>query len=180
MFETLLMPAHDLGMAANVTERSLMLFDSRRADRDTPVEVLVARKPTAKAQQICRDYARGKPVKAIAADLGVTPSRVYNILRKPNSQQLLDMQMESLYAASVDAIADVLVNGSDADRLRAARLQMEATGRIGPRSRHRQEPMSREESDAHLQLLASRLTALRAEVLGDGCTVGVPPDVSIE
>jgi hypothetical protein len=90
------------------------------------------------------------------------------------------MQMESLYAASVDAIADVLVNGSDADRLRAARLQMEATGRIGPRSRHRQQPMSREESDARLQLLASRLTALRAEVLGDGCTVGVPPDVSIE
>jgi hypothetical protein len=172
-FETLPMPAHDLGMAANVTDRSLVFFDSRRADRDAPVEVLAARKPTAKAQQICRDYARGKPVKAIAADLGVTVSRIYNVLQKPNSQQLLDMQMESLYAASVDAIADVLVNGSDADRLRAARLQMEATGRIGPRAIHRQQPMSPEESDARLQLLARRLTALQAEMLGDGCTAGV-------
>ena len=160
-------------MAATVTERSRAFFASRRADKDVPVEELAARKPSAKAQQVCREYAAGKSVKRIAADLGVTPSRVYNVLQKPSSRQFLEVQMESLYVAAVEAVGDVLCNGSGSEKLRAARLQMEATGRIGPRARHRVEPVSPEESDARLQRLRSRLLALRAEVFGDGCNAGV-------
>lgn len=73
--------------------------------------------------------------------------------------KLAETRLEAMFTGSVDAIADQLQNGAGEDRLKAARLQMEATGRIG---KDRRSPDSSDAPD-HLEVLAQRLTKLLSQ-----------------
>lgn len=70
--------------------------------------------------------------------------------------KLAETRLEAMFTSSVDVIADGLSNGNSEDKLKAARLQMEATGRIG---KDRRMPDSGEGTD-HLNVLAERLVKL--------------------
>ena len=85
--------------------------------------------------------------------------------------KLADVQLEALFPASVDAIADQLRFGSGEEKLKAARLTMEATGRVGKGSRRFEE----DEEPSKLEELAKRLINLqrgqRGQVLEGESTV---------
>ena len=70
--------------------------------------------------------------------------------------KLVDTRLELLYEKSVDVIADQLNTGSGEDKLKAARLQLEATQRIG---RDRKGP-DLDPSTDHLEALSQRLIKL--------------------
>jgi hypothetical protein len=68
-----------------------------------------------------------------------------------------DARLIALTERSVDAISDVLAQGGAEERLKAARLQLEAVGRIGAR---RSESSGGISSDERLAQLAERLKTL--------------------
>jgi len=70
--------------------------------------------------------------------------------------KLAETRLEAMFTSSVDVIADQLSQGSGEDKLKAARLQMEATGRIGKDRRDH----SPDETPDHLEVLAQRLVKL--------------------
>lgn len=70
---------------------------------------------------------------------------------------VVDYRLAALTEQSVDAIADVLKTGSDEFRLKAAKVQLEAVGRIGAGQLNRP-PVT--VSPDHLQQLADRLVSL--------------------
>ena len=70
--------------------------------------------------------------------------------------------MEAMFTESVQAIGDVLQNGSTKDKMQAARLQMEATKRIGAGSGLPREVVDTTE---RLAKLAERLLYLQGNNL---------------
>lgn len=71
--------------------------------------------------------------------------------------RLADTQMEALYSRSVDVVAEALDSGNNEDRLKAARLTMEATGRLGKGGRSTDE----DTGEDRLELLAENLLKLQ-------------------
>lgn len=93
-------------------------------------------KPTHK--QVMALLAQGLSREEISKIVGYTPEYVSMLVKQPLCHQYLqgmlhfsEVQLEGLFAASVDAIRDQLAEGTGEQRLKAARLQMEATGRVG-------------------------------------------------
>jgi len=76
---------------------------------------------------------------------------------------LAGVHLEALFSKSVDIIAEQMLQGSGEDRLSAARLQMEATGRIGKNRTGRD---SGEDGPNRLEVLAERLVALGRQATG--------------
>ncbi len=70
--------------------------------------------------------------------------------------KLVDTRLELLYEKSVDVIAEGLTKGNGEEKLKAARLQLEATQRIG---KDRRAPDGGQDSD-HLEALSQRLIKL--------------------
>ena len=74
--------------------------------------------------------------------------------------RLVSTHLEALYGKSVDVIAEQLTFGAGEDKLKAARLQLEATGRIGKNMR------SGDGDDGgvdRLEVLARRLLSLQRQ-----------------
>lgn len=83
-------------------------------------------------------FAQGKKNTEIAAIAGCTPQYVGMLLRQPLVKayvsqmcEVVGTRLEALFAQSVEVISDAMTNGTTGEKLKAARLQLEATKRIG-------------------------------------------------
>jgi len=79
-------------------------------------------------------------------------------LREMN--ELQSVRLEALFEKSVDVIADTLQEGTEDGKLKAARLHLEVTGRVGRGAGQAQAPT---EGD-FLEVLAQRLVGLQRKV----------------
>lgn len=132
-------------------------------------------------RQICSMIAQGIPRYTIAEACQVAPEYVSNLIRQPiireeirRFAEFAELQLDAQFTKVVDAIGDTLDNGNNKERMMAARLQLEATKRIGPRSEERGNPGNTEDK---LINLANRLVGLlenkmaTAEVIQDDSEV---------
>jgi DNA-binding NarL/FixJ family response regulator len=119
-------------------------------------------------KQVASLCAQGLKNVEIARIVGITPEYVSMLLRQPlvkaHVMEMCDVvgtRLEALFEKSVDVIAETLESGSEKGRLAAARLQLEATKRIG-----RPDPnagLDRGQTD-RLANLAERLLSLQSNV----------------
>lgn len=124
-----------------------------------------------KHRNILSLVAQGVGRGQIATIFDITPEYVSMLCRMPICKQYIaglnevcEVQLEGMFGKSVAAISDALDNGSIGDKLKGARLQLEATKRIGKAPDIAPQSVSTEE---RLVRLAERLTALipsRADV----------------
>lgn len=91
-----------------------------------------------KHKQILSLVAQGVDRQTISALMDITPEYVTMLSAMPicraylgEMSQAAGVQLEAMFVRSVAVIADAMDNGDTQDRLKAARLQMEATKRIG-------------------------------------------------
>jgi hypothetical protein len=122
------------------------------------------KKLTERHKTICSLFAQGMPRGDIATLTGVHPNYITMLMKQPLIQKYVkDMsivagvQLESMAQKVVDTIGEVMTSGNGTERLKAARLQAEMTGRIGSRA-GRYEDVSAAED--RLNRLADRLTGL--------------------
>lgn len=115
-------------------------------------------------RQICALLAQGMKNVEVAKMTGVTKEYITMLLRQPLIKQeiarmgeITGARLELLFEKTVDTIADAMDNGSYGDKLKAARLQLEATRRIG-----RPDPFALGQNvpDDRLEKLANRLEHL--------------------
>ena len=106
---------------------------SPRASREFELKTL---KPM--HMQVASLYAQGAKNVEIAAIVGITPEYVHVLINQPLVKayiaemcDVVGTRMEALFAKSVDVIAETLDKGSESGKLKAVRLQLEATKRIG-------------------------------------------------
>ena len=123
-------------------------------------------------KQVASLLAQGKKQVDIAAMVGITPEYVSMLLAQPLVKayvnqmcDIIGVRMEALFEQSVEVVADVMKNGNNSDKLKAARLQMEATKRIG-----RPDPMAagHGSNEELLEKLANRLMALQSNIRKGG------------
>lgn len=110
--------------------------------------------------------AQGAKNIVISKMLDITPEYVSMLSRQPLMQDYIrqmcahtGLRLEALFEKSVDVIAETLRDGSESGRLKAARLQLEATKRIG---RGDGPPPSGAGSEERLLKLAERLIFLQS------------------
>lgn len=146
----------------------------RDFDEDEPVQALepqpewVLKKLKPVHLQICALLGQGFKNVEVAKLCGVTPEYITMLLRQPLIKDriaeicdVVGVRMDALFEKSVDVIADAMTTGNHTEKLKAARLQLEATKRIG-----RPDPNAGlEPGDVNrLEKLAQRLLALQTEV----------------
>ena len=121
--------------------------------------------------QICALLAQGFKNIEVAGMVGVTKEYVSMLLRQPLIKQELAKRGEVVAARfelmtelTADAMADTLKNGAHGDKMKAARLQLEVTKRIG-----RPDPyaVGITPSEDRLAQLANRLEGLLDGKKGD-------------
>lgn len=118
-----------------------------------------------KHKQICSMLAQGIARDTIANVVGVTPTYISMLAKQPLIKEYIremcqaaGLQLDAMFIQSVDAIADVLTNGAPKEKLQAARLQLEATKRIGAGTEIPREVIATNE---RLARLAERLLYLQ-------------------
>jgi hypothetical protein len=118
--------------------------------------------------QICALLAQGFKNIEVAGMVGVTKEYVSMLLRQPLIKQeimrkgeVVGARLELMTELSTDAIAHTLQNGNASDKMKAARLQLEVTKRIG-----RPDPMANQvHPDVdRLARLAERLIQLQSGI----------------
>lgn len=89
-------------------------------------------------KQVCALWAQGLQNVVIARTLGITPQYVHMLMKQPlcleyvkRMSAIAGVQLEALTQKSVDVIANAMDNGTVSEQLKGARLQLEATKRIG-------------------------------------------------
>ena len=117
-----------------------------------------------KHKEMCSLLAQGLGRNDVARIVGCTPEYVTMLMKQPlikeymgEMSQLAGIQLDAMFIKSVDTIGDVMQNGNHKERIQAARLQLEATKRIGSNSGLPKEVV---DSTERLTKLAERLTAL--------------------
>lgn len=112
------------------------------------------------ASLVAQGLKRGE----VAALVGFTPEYITMLVKEPIFRQymqgLLDYaqaQLEASFDKVVDTVNEVLVQGTNEDRLKAARLHSELTGRIGKGDRPQ---TGTEDTISRLERLADRLKVL--------------------
>lgn len=128
-------------------------------------------------KQACSLLAQGIDRGTIAQILDCTPEYVSMLAGQKLIKEYIrefctfaELQLEAQFTESVKAIGDTLVNGNHKEKMQAARLQMEATRRIGSKSGIIHEVI---DTNSRLARLAERLLYLQ----GHG---GQSPDVIID
>lgn len=113
---------------------------------------------------VCALVAQGLKRGEVSALMGITPEYVTMLLAQPLCKEYIkklndavETRLEALFETSVDVIGQTLRSGSAEEKLKAARLQMEATQRLGKVTRSQDNP---EESVQRLERLAARLVNL--------------------
>lgn len=136
--------------------------DPYDSTEDRPEWQLQKLKP--KHFQICALLAQGMKNVEVAALCGVTKEYITMLLRQPLIKQeiakkgeVMGQKFELLTEKTYDVMVEAMNNGSHQDKLRAARLQLEVTRRIG-----RPDPMAVNVNvgDDRLVQLANRLENL--------------------
>ena len=132
-------------------------------------------------KNICALIAQGVQRKSVASICGVTPEYVSMLLRQPlcmeyiaKLNEAVDVQLEAMHGAAVEAIGDTLREGSFEDKIKAARLQMEATGRVGPRVQAQTQPQTSDRLEQLADRLLNLLGKQRGRVL-DGEAIEIEP-----
>lgn len=89
-------------------------------------------------KDMCALIAQGVKRGPVAEVCGITPEYVTMLLQQPlvlahikELNQYADVQLDASFGRVVEAIHEGLDSGSTKDKLQAARLQLEVTGRIG-------------------------------------------------
>jgi len=114
-------------------------------DLSTPPAVVTPPRPkfelkklSARHKQAAALLAQGVKRELIAAAIQCTPEYVTMLSQQAlfqqylqEMQQVADVRLRALFEKSVDVVAEVLTSGTPDERLRAARLQMEAVERLG-------------------------------------------------
>lgn len=119
-------------------ENAMALVDPRLKLRAIPVkEGWVLKKLSQKHKTIIALHAQNVRRADIAEVAGCTPEYVSMIVAQPLAQghlrdieRYMDSRLQQLYGRSIDAIEDGLNDGSADIKLKAARLQMEATNKL--------------------------------------------------
>lgn len=96
------------------------------------------KKLTQRHRQIASLLAQGLDRRTISKMIGVTPEYVTMLTKQPLMKQYINemcehvgVRFEALFEKAVDVIAETMTNGTEAGKLKAARLQLEGTKRIG-------------------------------------------------
>lgn len=115
-------------------------------------------------RQVCSLAAQGMKNVDVAKLCGITPEYVYVLLKQPVCRQYIEkitavtgLRLEAMFEQTVDVIGNVLQHGTHADQLKAARLQLEATKRVGAGS---VALTTTDNTTDRLATLAERLTGL--------------------
>jgi hypothetical protein len=120
-------------------------------------------KLTEKHQQVAALLAQGLGRNEIAQFVDFTPARITQLTHEPVFQKYFQemvefsqLQVEAMFSKTVEVIGEALNDGGDRDgQLKAARLQLEVTGRVGKVERNNP---TNEDSINRLTRLAERLT----------------------
>lgn len=103
-----------------------------------PAEPIELKKLSPKHQQVAALLAQGVDRRTIAAACDYTPEYVTWLQRQPlfmayvkEMNVAVAVRLEALFTKSVDVINETMENGGEEARLKAAKLQLEATGRVG-------------------------------------------------
>ena len=119
---------------------------------------------TAMHMGVCALAAQGLKRGEVSALMGITPEYVTMLLAQPlckeyvkKLNEAVETRLEALFETSVDVIGQTLRSGSAEEKLKAARLQLEATQRLGKVTRA---PEDSEGSVQRLERLAERLVNL--------------------
>lgn len=107
--------------------------------------------------------AQGVGRAVIAEVCDCTPEYITMLGRQPlfrayikEMSQFTEARLEALFDSSVNVMAEAMLTGSNDDKLKAAKLQLEATGRVGRfQERGREDP-----GNERLEQLAERLVGL--------------------
>lgn len=134
-------------------------------------------------KQLCSMLAQGIDRQTIAQVFQKTPEYIsmlagQDLIRTEVNEmkRFAEFQLEAQFVKSVSVIGEVLENGSAKEKIQAARLQLEATRRIGPRMVEEEKLI---DTNSRLAKLAERLLSLQggigattikamAEVISDG------------
>ena len=121
-----------------------------------------------KHKQVCAMLAQGIDRRTISNVVGVTPEYITMLSKQPLMKdyiaemcQAAGLQLDAMFVQSVEVISEVMANGSPKERVAAARLQMEATKRIGSGSSIPKEII---DTNDRLARLAERLLYLQGGV----------------
>ncbi len=147
---------------------------------DAPPPGIILKKFSAKHKQAMALVAQGVDRQTIAKICRITPEYVSWLQRQPACKEYLaemsevvGVRLEALFEKSVEVIADTMINGKDEDRLKAARLQLEATKRLG---KHEVTPDM--PGTDRLEKLAGRLTGLLSKVRAGETLEGSATDIT--
>ncbi len=117
-------------------------------------------------RDVCAFLAQGMKHVQVAQLCGITPQYITMLcgqdLIKQEIQRIAlvaGTRLEAMFEKSVDVIADAMQSGSHSDKLKAARLQLEATKRIGRPDANAGQVAPDED---RLAKLAERLIGLRS------------------
>lgn len=128
------------GSAAAVQEEDYALIPQDDVTPDTVDEKgkWELKKLSPKHKQVAALVAQGMKLVQVGAIVELRPEYISMLLRQPLMKQYIQQmseavgtRMEALFEQTVEVIADEMANGSGANKLKAARLQLEATKRIG-------------------------------------------------
>lgn len=132
-------------------------------DEGKPGWVMKSLQP--KHKQVCALLAQGIDRKTISAIVGITPEYVSMLAGQQLVQDYMkdlckvaDLQLEAMFVKSVEVIGETLENGNHKEKIQAARLQMEATRRIGSRAIEAEKII---DTNSRLTKLAERLLYLQ-------------------
>lgn len=116
-------------------------------------------------KQLCSMLAQGIDRQTIAQVLQKTPEYISMLagqelirMEVGEMKRFAEFQLEAQFVKSVSVIGEVLESGSAKEKIQAARLQLEATRRIGPRMVEEEKLI---DTNARLARLAERLLSLQ-------------------
>lgn len=116
-------------------------------------------------KQLCSMLAQGIDRQTIAQVFQKTPEYISMLSGQTLIQEevsamkkFAEFQLEAQFVKSVSVIGEVLENGSPKEKIQAARLQLEATRRIGS---HTETETRLVDTNSRLSRLAERLLALQ-------------------
>lgn len=131
-----------------------------------PGEKWQLKKLTPKHKDICAMIAQGIGRQQIAAVCKITPEYVTMLTKQPvciayikEMNEFAGLQLEASFSQVVEVIQDVMKEGSGKEKLAAARLQLEVTGRVGSKGAAAGNTVN---ADDRLVGLAERLVGLLA------------------
>ncbi|HEX6826415.1 MAG TPA: hypothetical protein VF077_08880 [Nitrospiraceae bacterium] len=137
-----------------------------------------------KHKQAAALLAQGCGPLEIGAVLEFTPQYITMLQRDPLFKKYLadmvevsETRLDALFNRSVDIIAEGLDNGASENQLKAARLQLEVTGRIGKNMRN---GATSEDTANRLARLAERLVKLLPTPLQREALAGGPQALAAE